>query len=193
MNRKVVPAVLVYVHRDDEILMIHRASKDPGRVDFHEGKWNGLGGKCEVDESPLQAVHRELWEESGLDLPLESFTPLGVLQFPNFKPHKSREKSEDWIVFIFTVHLKSGNLDREPLTENCEGTMSWIPTGEILNLNLWPGDREFIPHVLASRPFMGTIWYEASKVREAWIQVLGRQVASGMDSLSLLLEDRKSR
>src|ERR1051326_4445564 len=95
--RKAIPAVLVYVRRGSEILMIHRNTT--GRADFHEGKWNGLGGKCEADESPLQAAKREVKEEAGLDLDLSSFHPMGVIQFPNFKPHKK----EDWIVFLFSA------------------------------------------------------------------------------------------
>lgn len=33
--------------------------------------WNGLGGKIEVDETPLASVQREIREEAGIDL-LES-------------------------------------------------------------------------------------------------------------------------
>ena len=61
------------------------------------GKWNGLGGKCEPDESPLEAAIREFKEESGLVLEPGAVKPLGVLQFPNFKP----AKHEDWMVFVF--------------------------------------------------------------------------------------------
>src|SRR4051794_1381265 len=92
--RKVIPAVLVYLQKGDQILMIHRNSKGPGPLDFHEGKWNGLGGKCELDESPLEAAVREVQEESGLELPESEFRSLGVVQFPNFKAHRN----EDWIV-----------------------------------------------------------------------------------------------
>ncbi|MDB6017710.1 MAG: hypothetical protein JWR19_2199 [Pedosphaera sp.] len=33
------------------------------------GKWNGVGGKLERGESPLQAMQREFKEEAGLDIP----------------------------------------------------------------------------------------------------------------------------
>ena len=91
-TRKVIPAVLIYLRRGDSVLMLHRNARDAS-ADFHSGKWNGLGGKCDPDESPLETAKRELQEESGLDLPLESFHSLGVVQFPNFKP----KKHEDWI------------------------------------------------------------------------------------------------
>src|SRR5690242_5776646 len=86
--RKVIPAVLVYIEREDHLLMIHRTFED----DFHFGKWNGLGGKMEADESPYEAAVREIREECGLELKESQLNALGVLQFPNFKP----KKSEDW-------------------------------------------------------------------------------------------------
>jgi 8-oxo-dGTP diphosphatase len=161
-HRKVIPAVLVYAERDGRILMIHRNSKPN---DYHEGKWNGLGGKCELDESPLEAARRELEEESGLVLPESAFRALGTLQFPNFKPHKN----EDWLVFVFTAQVP-GAMD--PMTASQEGALSWIARDEVLNLNLWPGDRRFIPHVLEGKPFMGTIWYSGQDVARSWIAPL---------------------
>src|SRR5687768_2947242 len=115
-QRKVIPAVLIYVRRGNEILMIHRNAMGQSQTDFHQGKWNGLGGKCEADESPLEAALRELKEESGLDLPASSFKPLGTIQFPNFKP----QKSEDWVVFVFIVSLSEHD-PRQPQHECREG------------------------------------------------------------------------
>ena len=157
-QRKVIPAVLIYPKYDGKILMLYR--NVAGRGDYHEGKWNGLGGKLELDESPLEAACRELREESGLALPVECFRSLGVLQFPNFKPHKS----EDWMVFVFTVEIKdSRNL--KGLFQRCaEGELHWVVESEVMELNLWAGDRFFIPHVLEGKPFIGTIWYEGQVV-----------------------------
>ncbi|MEW6055659.1 MAG: 8-oxo-dGTP diphosphatase [Bdellovibrionota bacterium] len=160
--RKAIPAVLVYLERDQKILMLHRVSK---QEDFHLGKWNGLGGKCEADESPLEAAAREVEEECGVRISMESFHPLGVVQFPNFKP----TKSEDWIVFVFTA-MVSG--EARPLTESAEGKLSWIDKNDLLSLNLWPGDRHFLPYVLSKRPFLGTIWYNGPSVSRHWITAL---------------------
>src|SRR5437867_1018658 len=116
-ERKAIPAVLVYPRCGSELLMLHRNTRPE---DFHAGKWNGLGGKCEPGESPLETARRELAEESGLDLAAEAFRPLGVLQFPNFKP----AASEDWIVFVFTVELEaSRRIEGGPRRE---GTLHWV-------------------------------------------------------------------
>ena len=163
-TRRVIPAVIVYGYRSGEdekkeYLMLHRDSKTvPGQVpDYHSGKWNGLGGKLEADESPQEAAKREFFEESGIELPEPDFRHLGVLQFPNFKAHKS----EDWVCWIFLVQVPMGF---EPLKRVTEGSLHWIKADQMLTLNLWPGDVLFLPLVLKNRPFFGSIWYEGGTV-----------------------------
>lgn len=152
--RRVIPAVLVYVTCGDEVLMIQRGGRPD---DFHSGKWNGLGGKLELDESPLQAAVRETREESGLELRPEEFRARGAILFPNFKP----QKSEDWAVSLFAAELA-----RKParLAAGDEGGLHWVARARILELPLWPGDREFLPRVLAGGTVFGTIWYRDGQV-----------------------------
>ncbi|MDR3608617.1 MAG: 8-oxo-dGTP diphosphatase [Oligoflexia bacterium] len=155
--RKLIPAVLIYLKsRDERFLMIHRNSKEG---DYHQGKWNGLGGKLEADESALEAARRELTEESGFRLPAEAFVSLGTVHFPNFKAHKS----EDWLVFVWMAHLPRTASEAIPAACD-EGSLHWVPKEDLLKLNLWEGDRHFLPLVLAERPFQGTIWYQGEKV-----------------------------
>lgn len=162
--RKVIPAVLVYARQGDRVLMIHRNGRPD---DFHSGKWNGLGGKCESDESPLEAARREFHEESGLRLPEEAFRCLGVLQFPNFKP----AKSEDWVVFVFTARLEE-SFEPAAAKKGGEGSVHWVRIDDLARLPLWAGDRHFIPNVVAETPFVGTIWYRGEEVSRHWIQTL---------------------
>ena len=162
--RKNIPAVLIYARAGSEagesrVLMIHRDAEDKQATDYHAGRWNGLGGKCELDESAPEAAAREFREEAGLELQTQRFRPLGVLQFPNFKAHKS----EDWTVFVFTVDLTREEVQSiQAVTE--EGSLHWIPTSDLTQLNLWPGDRHFIPHVVSRKAFHGTIWYRGAEV-----------------------------
>lgn len=166
--RRMIPAVLVYVRRSDGgVLMIHRNSRGAAQ-DYHSGKWNGLGGKCDPDESALETARRELREESGLKLPESAFRALGVLHFPNFKPHKH----EDWLVTVFVADLASEREAQDPVLAGDEGDLHWVPEGELVSLNLWAGDRYFIPHVVAREPFIGAIWYEGERVARHWIERL---------------------
>ncbi len=46
-------ATLCYVKKNKKTLMLHRVKK---KKDIHQGKWNGLGGKFELSESPEECV-----------------------------------------------------------------------------------------------------------------------------------------
>lgn len=163
-ERKNIPAVLLYVftrfegESGERVLMIHRDAPDR-RGDFHAGKWNGLGGKCERDESYLATASRELLEESTLEIPAHEFKFLGFLQFPNFKPNKA----EDWSCMLFTADV-STTVARTVPSRVAEGSLHWIETSKLPELNLWDGDREFLPYVIERRPFIGTSWYQDGRV-----------------------------
>jgi 8-oxo-dGTP diphosphatase len=166
--RKSIPAVLVYARSGSRVLMIHRNAHGDRPGDYHSGKWNGLGGKCEAGESPQETARREFEEEAGVGLPLGSFLPLGVLTFPNFKALKH----EDWTVFVFTSELSDSDCSAV-LARNDEGALHWVEVDDLLTLNLWPGDRYFIPYLATRRPFIGTIWYQGQQVLRHWVQGLG--------------------
>lgn len=159
--RKCVPAVLVYARSQNRVLMLHRSTEGTrGLRDIHSGKWNGLGGKLEADESAVEGARREFYEESGLDCPEDAFEPVGTLQFPNFKPHRQ----EDWLVFVFVLAIKDADLPKTPQRSPAnEGSLEWVPEKDLLRLNLWEGDRHFMPLVLDRVPFLGTFHYNAEK------------------------------
>jgi len=167
-DRKVVPAVLVYAFREGssdseshrDVLMIYKSAGPRGESkDGHAGKYNGLGGKMEADESPTQAARREFQEEAGLCLPIERFQSLGVIQFPHFKPHKH----EDWWAFTFRVELSAQEVS-EVTMESAEGTLHWVGVDAVLTLPLWAADQQFLPMILEGSPFTATFWYENGKV-----------------------------
>jgi 8-oxo-dGTP diphosphatase len=171
-EQKNVPAVLIYVFSPDRqandpsgkrVLMIHRNSKERPN-DFHAGKWNGLGGKCEKGESYRQAAARELEEEAGIRVSPEAFRFAGFLQFPDFKP----QKHEDWSCMVFTTQVES-NIADSVTPSISEGSLHWIETERLLELNLWDGDRHFLPYVIEGRPFTGCTWYIDGKAAKSEI------------------------
>ena len=108
-------ATLAYVKRDHQsvpqTLMLHK--QRPG--DYHEGKWNGLGGKFEKGESPEACLLREVHEESGLTA--TQATLRGVITFPDF------DGVDDWYTFVYTVEGFSGCRAVQP-KGSCTGLMT---------------------------------------------------------------------
>ncbi|HCC48737.1 MAG TPA: DNA mismatch repair protein MutT [Elusimicrobia bacterium] len=141
-------ATLCYVQKNGKTLMLHRVKKAD---DVHEGKWNGLGGKLETGESPEDCVIREIREEAGLKIRAPKLK--GVLTFPDFA------KSEDWYVFVFTASNFTGRLIDSP-----EGNLAWIPNRDLLKLNLWEGDKVFLPLLRRKGHFSGKFQYRGGRL-----------------------------
>jgi len=141
-------ATLCYVRKNGRTLMLHRVKKQD---DIHEGKWNGLGGKFEQGESPEDCVKREILEEAGLKI--KEPVLKGVLTFPEFS------KGEDWYVFVFTASEFTGR------TKDCpEGDLAWIADKDLLKLNLWEGDRVFLPLLRRRGHFSGKFHYKNGRL-----------------------------
>lgn len=140
-------ATLCYLMDGERTLMLHRTKK---KNDFHEGKWNGLGGKFEAGETPEECAIREIKEESGYLMKNPRLH--GLITFPMFDGKK------DWYVFLFT----SNNFEGELIDSN-EGHLEWIPNEKLLELNLWEGDQIFIPWLFQEKFFSAKFIYENGK------------------------------
>jgi 8-oxo-dGTP diphosphatase len=143
-----VLATLCYLRSGGRTLMLLR-NKKPG--DVHAGKYNGLGGKLEPGESPDECVLREFQEESGLTLLDPRLR--GVLTFPLFA------KGQDWVVFVYTATRSEG-----ALIDSAEGTLEWVPDAKVAELNLWEGDRIFLPWLDGERFFSAKFVYRDGKL-----------------------------
>ncbi len=130
---------LCYIDRGDSYLMLHRVKKEN---DASYGKWIGVGGKCETDESPDECMLREVKEETGLEI--TSWHYRGIVTFI----------SDTWpneYMHLFTADRWTGEPD---MSIDDEGTLAWIPKSDLMNLNLWEGDRIFLRLLLdESQPF----------------------------------------
>ena len=135
---------LCYIKHNGQTLMLHRIKKEN---DMHEGKWNGLGGKLDPGETPEECIIREVKEESGLTIQNPQLK--GILTFPMF------DGIDDWMALVFTASDLTGKLIDSP-----EGHLEWINDHDILNLNLWPGDRIFLKWLEENRFFSGKFIYK---------------------------------
>lgn len=120
-------STLCYIEKDGCWLMLHRTKK---KNDINHDKWLGIGGKFEEGESPEECLLREVREETGLTLTDYRFR--GLVTFVS-------DEAPTEYMHLFTAAGFTGTL-----RECDEGTLEWVPIGEVGRLPLWQGDRLFL-------------------------------------------------
>lgn len=136
------PVTLCLLIRDDEILL---AMKKRG---FGEGRWNGVGGKLEPNESIEEAAIRETTEE--INVVPNSLEKVGDIKF-YFK------NKPDWNqhVHIFVIKKWSG----EP-EETDEMKPQWYKHTDIPFDDMWPDDIHWLPKILEGKKIQGVFYFK---------------------------------
>lgn len=129
-------STLCYIEKEGCWLMLHRTKK---KNDINHDKWLGIGGKFEEGESPEECLLREVCEETGLTLTDYRFR--GLVTFVS-------DEAPTEYMHLFTATGFTGTL-----RECDEGTLEWIPIGEVGLLPLWQGDRLFLSLLQQEGPF----------------------------------------
>lgn len=135
-------ATLCFLIKEDRVLL---GMKKRG---FAEGKWNGFGGKVNEGENILDAVIREVQEET-LVTPIK-LNKLAVLDF--FFVHKPEWSQR---VFTYTTSLWDG----EP-TETEEMRPEWFDLNKLPYQNMWVDDIHWLPQVLEGKCVKGAFLFD---------------------------------
>jgi 8-oxo-dGTP diphosphatase/2-hydroxy-dATP diphosphatase len=134
---------------------------------FGEGKWNGFGGKVEPGESVLECAKRELVEESGLDVPLQSLELRGRLQFQmnsdGMVNSETGEVSSDLDVRVFSCDSTTACAGQTP-AESEEMAPRWWEWDKVPFASMWADDPIWFPHLLAGKKFVGSIVFQDKTV-----------------------------
>ena len=142
---------LCYIEKGDSYLMLHRVSK---KHDVNKDKWIGIGGHFEENESPEECLLREAKEETGLTLTSWKFR--GIVTFI----------SEGWNTEYMCLYTADG-YEGEIIPCN-EGVLEWIRKEDLLNLNLWEGDKIFLKLLQENAPFFSLkLAYKGDVLTEA--------------------------
>ena len=152
-------STLCYIERGDEYLLLHRVKKEH---DLNRGKWIGLGGKFEPDESPEDCVLREVREETGLTLTRWRYR--GIVTFVS-------DVWEGEYMHLFTADGFTGEL------RDCdEGVLEWVKKSDFAALPQWEGDRIFLRLLEEDAPFFSLkLVYAGEKLAAAALN--GRPLA----------------
>lgn len=130
-----VKTTLCYIEKDDCYLMLFRNKKE---IDFNKGKWIGVGGKFELNETADECLIREVFEETNLQLIDYKLRGEIIFYIDDFVE----------ICYVYTASNFTGVL------KDCdEGLLKWIPKNEVLNLPLWEADPLFLKKLMNDEPF----------------------------------------
>ena len=131
---------------------------DAGRVLLQKHgdtlRWVAPGGSVEVDEAPIDALLREIWEETGLFV--EPTSVLGVFGGPAFRVRYRNGDATAYVMTAFECRVRSGAL-RLDGDESLE--LRFVAHSELDALDLAPWARIVLPAAFAHR---GRSWLPAS-------------------------------
>jgi 8-oxo-dGTP diphosphatase len=128
---------LGFIKKDHQILMLNR-EKNPW-----QGCWNGLGGKIEAGEEPMQSMIREIEEETGIVVRESQVIFKGSLTWNTFT-------AEGQGLYIFLIHMDPSIPFITPKKVR-EGILDWKDIAwinQMNNLGVAYNIPYFLPHVL---------------------------------------------
>lgn len=144
----VVYATVCFILSDGKVLLLKKSAEL-----FGGGKWNGLGGRINLGESPEQACIREVFEESGLKVSQLKYHGLLKFWFGN--------KNElDWVVHVFSTDLFEGKL-----RESVEGALRWTELDRIPYQEMWEDNKYWLPQILLGKTFVGEFRFNEEGTR----------------------------
>jgi 8-oxo-dGTP diphosphatase len=137
-------ATLCFIRERQRVLMIRK------KRGLGSGKINGVGGRLEGDESPLQGILRETQEELGITLidPVER----GELHFQFL----------DGYSLFCTVFIGS-RFNGTPV-ETEEAAPLWFEIGRLPYNEMWEDDKLWLPQALEGKSFRGFFVFDRERM-----------------------------
>jgi 8-oxo-dGTP pyrophosphatase MutT (NUDIX family) len=137
-----VPSVTGFVYDDAGRVLLVRHSNG--------GVWLAPGGAIEPDETPQDAVVREVWEETGLHV--EPTALCGTFGGPDFRVVYANGDECCYVMTVFECRSMGGRL-RADQAEILDAT--FIDPSELATLPLSPWARTLLPALVGRR---GQAW-----------------------------------
>ena len=140
--------VLCYIIKKNEVLMMYRNKKSK---DINKNKWIGIGGHVEKGENEMDAVIREVFEETGLKI--NKAIKRANIIFTN--------KNTVEFMHVFTCEDFEGKCN----TACDEGTLKWVKIKDLFSLPMWEGDSLFLKPILDGADFFEMVLrYDGNKL-----------------------------
>ncbi len=116
---------------------------------FGAGKYNGLGGKPDGDESIEEAAVRELREEASVDVALESLYKVAELTF-----YFSQKPEWNQVVHVYLIYQWEGTPQ-----ESEEMRPEWFRFTDIPYDRMWKDDSYWLPLIIQGKKVKGTFTF----------------------------------
>ena len=110
--------VILLFSKDTEKLLLVKRNKKP-----YPNMWNGIGGKIEVGETPIEAAIRECKEETGLTM----INPKLLVTYVYPKSNPMNSNTHLSVIYDF--------IDIEEVEDNYEGHYEWKDVEFALDFN----------------------------------------------------------
>jgi ADP-ribose pyrophosphatase YjhB (NUDIX family) len=131
---RIVPAVAAVVENSDhEVLMIQRTDND---------LWALPGGAQDIGESVIEAVQREVTEETGIEIEVTGLS--GIYSDPRHVIAYDDGEVRQEFSICFLAKMTGGALRASSESRQ----VHWVPASELNNLNMHPSMRLRVVHGL---------------------------------------------
>ena len=124
---------LLFLLKDDQILLAMK------KRSFGQGRWNGVGGKPELNENIQDTAIRETQEEIGI-------IPKNISQVATLDFYYKNNPEWDQQVLVFISNSWKG----EPI-ETEEMKPQWFDKDKLPFESMWPDDPFWLPLVLSGK------------------------------------------
>ncbi|HET6565761.1 MAG TPA: 8-oxo-dGTP diphosphatase [Xanthomonadales bacterium] len=148
------PATLVFVMREDEILLIDK------KTGLGKGKVNGPGGKVEPGETPEQCAIRECQEE--LNITVSNLEYCGEHKF---------QFVDGYSIHVFVYRTR--HFEGTP-TESREARPLWVKVDQIPYDQMWEDDQHWLPMMIRGERFRTRWIFDGDRMVDYEIQSDGR-------------------
>lgn len=136
MKRNVVVTLECFVKKGSKYLMLHRNPNKRIMPDI----WMAPGGHREFNEGLFACAHREIFEETGLQIK--------NLQIKATGNAFVKDIDQEFFFHMLVADYAGGELQ----TNESDGSFKWLTKKEILNLpKLLPELKHILPHVLSNK------------------------------------------
>ncbi|HEV7129655.1 MAG TPA: NUDIX domain-containing protein [Ktedonobacterales bacterium] len=142
---KLIPAVHLFLTRDDQVLLLRRHN-----TGYEDGKYSVIAGHLDGDEEVTTAAIREAREEAGIEIEPADIAMVGVMHRRSPRPHAQDERVD---FFVRVTRWRGTLINAEP--HKC-AELTWCA------LNHLPDDT--IPYVRCALDNFRThdgVWFES--------------------------------